>query len=75
MPSTCTHHFPSSLHTTISHGTPKTEPQMLSFGFLAQTPIPSFALVNVQPPYCQHAISLHPPPPIITTHHHFTWHI
>jgi hypothetical protein len=35
MPSTRTHHLPSSPHTAVSHGTPETELQTLGFGFLA----------------------------------------
>jgi hypothetical protein len=70
----CTHHLPPSPRPAVLHGTPKTEPQTLSFGFLVQTLPPALALANAQHPRHLHVTNPHPPPPTITLCHRFIWH-
>src|SRR6267154_1093212 len=64
MPSTCTHHLPSSPHIAVSHHTPETELQTLSFGFWPK-PHPRLHVGECAAPL---ASPCHPPAPTISHH-------
>jgi hypothetical protein len=69
-----THYLLSPPYTSISCGTPETEPRMLGFGFLAQNPPPGLALANAWPTRHLRDTNPHPLPPVTTLHLHFMRH-
>jgi hypothetical protein len=63
MPLTRTHQVPTSPHTAILHGVPKTEPRTLGFGFLPQTRPPASRWRSRSPPTTSMSLTRahHPP--------------
>jgi hypothetical protein len=74
MPSTRTHHLPSSPPHRRFARHARNRATNARFRVFGLNPTPGFALANAQPPWRLHAIHPHLPSPVIAPHRRFTWH-